>query len=224
MWTPVEQQVLIRSATICLFIHVTMETSHWLYFTKIQSSAFSFFRSPTWRFHHCVVMCEGSDCQSCGGPRQRWPPSIPPSLPPSCTFLISTSLRPPCVFGWLHLTVSLWGTAVFLTGQIKTGDWPQGAWGCEASDTSRKSRVSHLHCAICAQQWERQWGVRMNIPQAVLTHKPQGFAWRIILCCYSLLTSELSTSAKRLSFHPWWKEFLNPNLSAIKVFRGRLLA
>ncbi|MEQ2214657.1 hypothetical protein XENOCAPTIV_015607 [Xenoophorus captivus] len=36
--------------------------------------------------------------------------------------------------------------------KIKTGDGPQGARGCEASDTSRKSRVSHLQCSICAQQ------------------------------------------------------------------------
>lgn len=126
------------------------------------------------------------------------------SLPPSFTFLISTSLHPPCVFGWLHLTVRVWGTAVFLVGQIKTGDWPQGAWGCEASDTSRKSRVSHLYCSICTQQWEHQWGVRMNIPQAVLTHKPLGFAWRIILCCPSFLTSESTSEKKVCLCVKWW--------------------
>lgn len=175
-----------------------METSHWRYFTKIKSLAFSFCRSPTRRFHHCVVMCEGSDCQSCGGPRQRWPPSVPPSLPPSFTFLISTSLRPPvCLDGSTSLSACE-GRLFSLQARSRQEIGPRGP-----EDVKLLTRPVNLGCPISTARSARSnentneaWG------WTFLTHKPLGFARRITLRCPSFLTSELSTSAKSLSFHP----------------------
>lgn len=136
----------------------------------------------------CISSQSTQWCNLVISPLLPWRVSPKVASPRCFTFHISTSLHRPCVFGWRRHSVRVWGTAVFLTGQIKTRDGPQGAWGCEAFDMSRKSGVSHLHCPISAQQWEQQWGVIMNIPPAVLPDKPLGFACRFF--CNSFLTSD----------------------------------
>lgn len=202
-----------------------METSHCRYFTKIKSSAFTFCRSPTWRFHHCVVMCEGSDCQSCGGPRQRWPPSIPPSLHPYLLPLHSSfppvSVLPVCLDGSTSLSACE-GRLFSLQARSRQEIGPRGP-----EDVKLLTRPVNLGCPISTARSARSnentneaWGWTFLRP---FSHKPLGSARRIILCCPSFLTSELSTSAKSPSFHPWRNKSPNPNLLAIKVFTGRLL-
>lgn len=136
-------------------------------------------------------------------------------LLPSLLFLTFLFSTPSFMFGCLHLRVRVWGTTVFLAGQIKTGDCPQGAQRYEASDTSRKSEASHLQ--RWAQQWEHQWGVRTNIPQTVLTHKTLGFAWRITLLCLFFFFFVICPRQQKFVF-PHSNRFPNPNLLFVKAF------
>lgn len=147
------------------------------------------------------------------------PPSLHhhPLLPPLHSSFPPVSVLPVCLDGSTSLSACE-GRLFSLQARSRQEIGPRGA-----EDVKLLTRPVNLGCPIstarCARSNENTneaWGWTFLRP---FSHtNPWVFARRIILCCPSSLTCELSTSAKSLSFPPLVKQVPKPQPLSHKSF------
>lgn len=147
MWTPVERWVLIRLAANSLFIRVTMATP---VPTLLDQDTVISFRFPA----GAQLLAISSRCGDIWRIRAPVKGGLHPSSSASLLYIPRFHQSPcsPCV--WMappHCQPLRDGCFPYRPDQDRRLA-PGGPRGCEASDTSRKSGASHLHCSMCAQQ------------------------------------------------------------------------